>query len=254
MWQRYLVKKLQDHLEEARSKNPSFSLRSFAQKLQISPGALSEMLKENRKLGQKTASKIIRNLDLPNEEREKLKQMISEPVAPERILLPEEAYELASHWHYSALLGLFDLDSPPKNSEEAAALLKLDSETCDQAVQILIEFGFLKKENEVLFSTNQHFQTTEDIPSAAFRNALKEYSERSIQALEEIETDLREITSITFDGSSEGMEFAKKEIRIFRDRLRQAMQGAKRDTLYTLNIQLFPLTEPPKQPHQGDSH
>lgn len=248
MWQRYLLSYLRNHLNEAKSKNPSFSLRSFALKLGISPGMLSEILNELRPITLRTAKKIVDKIVLSEEEKSRLLHMMEDFKPQTRMLLPEEAFEFASHWYYPAILCLFDLDHPPKSKEEVAQKLNLDQATCEHAVDRLLEFGFLiADQNHHLQSSRQHFTTTEDIPNQAFQQALSENLERAKLILRNTPVDQRELTSVTFDGSTESLVYAKDEIRFFRDKMVSVMQGPTRDTVYALNIQLVPLTTPHKE-------
>lgn len=84
MWQRYLLSYLRTQLNEAKSKNPSFSLRSFALKLGLSPGMLSEILNEHRTITPRTAKKIIDRVSISSEERNRFLQMMEEPPGPSK--------------------------------------------------------------------------------------------------------------------------------------------------------------------------
>lgn len=244
MWQRYFLSFLNDQFDQSKKANPSFSLRSFAKKLHLSPGMLSEILNGHRRLTKKTAEKIIENTKVTDSEKRRLAQMIGAEPIEARVLLPEEAYELESRWYYSAILCLFDLDDPPNTKEAIAERLNLPIDLCDSALDHLKSFGFLKlNENNQLESTKQYFKTSEDIPNTAFKQCLSEHLKQAQIALTDLPIDQRELTSVTFDGSSEGLLFAKEEIRNFRDKMVSVMQGPKRDHVYALNIQLIPLSK-----------
>jgi transcriptional regulator with XRE-family HTH domain len=57
-----IQRKLSEALLEARSRNPAFSLRAFARKLEMSPSAISELLNGKRRVSRKLASRIVGNL------------------------------------------------------------------------------------------------------------------------------------------------------------------------------------------------
>ena len=243
MWEKHFRTFLASKLEEARSRNAAISLRSFARKIQVAPGMLSEILNERRKVSAGTARKILDLLDLSPSERARLEQLISGAPAQTRVLLPQEAYELASRWYYPAILCLFDLDQPPADAADISRRLGLDPALTAQAVEKLLGFGFLKRdERGALASARGHFTTTEDVPNSAFQQGLAESLERAAEALESVTPARREVTSVTFDGTADRLLLGKEEIRKFRGQMVSVMQGVKRDAVYCLNIQLIPLS------------
>jgi uncharacterized protein (TIGR02147 family) len=63
-------------------------------------------------------------------------------------------------------------------------------------------------------------------------------------ALEQVSTPRRDISTLTAGVSEEGFNIIKKEIQLFRKRLVQLIDEDKnQDRVYQINFQLFPLTK-----------
>ncbi len=56
---------------ESQAKNSSFSLRSFARKIDINPGLLSHLFNGKRKITFKTAEHILLRLEISEEEKKR---------------------------------------------------------------------------------------------------------------------------------------------------------------------------------------
>ncbi len=54
---------------------------------------------------------------------------------------------------------------------------------------------------------------------------------------------MRDVSGMTMAVSKERLAEARKMIRDFRRRISGYMEGGKRNAVYRLNIQLFPLTQ-----------
>lgn len=62
--------KIRSQFARLQSKNPAFSLRAFALKLDISPSAFSEIMSGKRKISKKMAVKILERMHLDADEAE----------------------------------------------------------------------------------------------------------------------------------------------------------------------------------------
>src|SRR5437763_1672981 len=87
---------LQREYSIRRVRNPHYSIRSFARKLGIGSGPLSELLCGKRPLTKKMSARIAKNLVLESE--------------PEFNPLSADAFSAIADWHYYALLSLMQTD------------------------------------------------------------------------------------------------------------------------------------------------
>jgi transcriptional regulator with XRE-family HTH domain len=249
MWESHLIRLLKSRFEAAAKKNPGFSLRAFARRIGLSPGALSEIMRRKRGISAERALDIVDRLGLEDAELARFRHLVLRDNADSRMLLSAEAFKLISRWYYSAIISLFNLDQPPQNTEEIAETLALDLETAKEAVERLIDYHLLHRDEDGRVSaTGQHFITKEDVPSEIVCQAHREGLELAARALNQYGVGEREFTSIVFDASKDSLREGKNEIRRFRDNLTEIMQSSDRDTVYRLNIQLFPLTKPKAKP------
>lgn len=65
--------KIRSHFAQLQRKNPAFSLRAFALKLDISASALSEILSGKRKVSKKMAVKLLERMAIDLKEIEAIK-------------------------------------------------------------------------------------------------------------------------------------------------------------------------------------
>lgn len=248
MWESQLVRILRRRLEQASQRNPGFSLRAFARRLGLSPGALSEIMRRKRGVSAEKALDIVSRLGLSEAEALRFRNLLLRDQSDSMVTIKGDAFELIARWYYPAIISLFNLDQPPQSEEEVAEALALDLAVAKDAIQRLINFRLLRREEDGrVVSTGMHFSTEEDVPSEAIRRAHIDGLDIAAQALHKYQVNEREFTSIVFDASQVCIDEAKSEIRQFRDSLSQMMKGPERDTVYRLNIQLFPLNRPAAQ-------
>lgn len=57
-----------DHFESIKKRNPSYSMRSFAKKLNIASSTLSELFNGKRMVSKRLTNKLLRSLDIPQKE------------------------------------------------------------------------------------------------------------------------------------------------------------------------------------------
>lgn len=242
MWQAHLRKLLTKKLEEAKAKNPSFSLRAFASKLGMSPGALSEILNERRLITLKNAKRIIDNLGLTVTERNRIDGLLKGSKLGDRVLLEDEVFELLGDWKYFALLSLMELSAPPETAGQFAERLNITDKQAKDCLEKLVSLDLAIREGQRYTHSGRHFTTTDEIPSRAIRASHLQDLEKMRDAVLHLPVDERDFTSITFAGSSAELLRAKKMIRRFRDRLSQQMSAKRKDGVFRLSIGLFPLS------------
>lgn len=71
-------KKLNDAFETSKEKNPFFSLRAFARKIELSPSAVSEIISGKRKVTRKVVVKVLKNLNLSEKEANEILTLFPE--------------------------------------------------------------------------------------------------------------------------------------------------------------------------------
>ncbi|MDX9731779.1 MAG: DUF4423 domain-containing protein, partial [Bdellovibrionales bacterium] len=108
---------LRRELDRRLSVNPRYSLRAFAKHLGMSPGELSEILREKRPISAKACQKVARAMDLSPTEFKHLLVLsatsetpMAAPVFHPSNRLGEDHFRLISDWWCFALISLLDLE------------------------------------------------------------------------------------------------------------------------------------------------
>src|SRR5262249_27217844 len=92
-------------------------------------------------------------------------------------------------------------------------------------------------------STGRHLETPTDVVSSALKRAHRHDLRRSIDALDDVPIDERDITSMTMAIDLRRLPEAKKKIRAFRKELAALLEGGEASEVYNLNIQLIPISK-----------
>lgn len=236
-------------LAERKQKNPLFSLRAFARQLKISPALLSLLINGKKKVTAKVAGHLIDRLNLSSSEALELlddafplKEKLKSPKS-ELQVLSEEQFNLISDWVHFAILELAELKTNSSNARWIASELGVDLARVLTAVQRLQRLGLLKIANGRMQKTSRPLTTTTDVPSSAIRRFHKQNLELAKEKIDSIPVELREFTSITTPVSLKKLKRVKSLINEFKHRMNEELDGADASEVYTLSIQLFPLTK-----------
>lgn len=240
---------LADQLKRKRDKNSQFSLRAFARSLDMSPAHLSNLINGRKNLSPKFAQKIIDKLDLSENERFELAQDIiinlkSNPVKKLNLkTLKEDEFRLIADWYHLAILSLGRLDNKA-NAQWLAEKLGISENTAWDAFMRLRRLGLLSVKNGRFWQSSQEFSTTNDIPSEAIRLHHRQNLELAKEKLDTIPVNMRDYSSVTMAISSKKIAKAKRMIHDFKLKLCAELEtDASSTDVYTLAIQLFPLTK-----------
>lgn len=246
MWHDEFQEALKKNLDQKKARNQAFSMRSFAQRLKLSPGALSEMLRGQRKVSVRKAVEILSLL--PDGEPALLRRLEEilkmEQAGTERILLPEEAHKVVSKWQYLALTMLFNCDNKLNDAGLIAQRLGLSFNEVSEALDLLMANGLVRKNEQGFFeSTGAGWRTTDGIPSSVIRASHVDGLKLSEKAIQELPLAVRDFTYIVFPADQRKLEDSRKEVRRFIDRMTSLMQGESTNSVYRLAVQLFPLDQ-----------
>ena len=208
---------LRDELEERIKKNPSYSLRSFAQHLMITPQMLSYVLNSKKNISLSTAEQIAERLNLDPEESSyffdlvallKIKPSSSKNVIEKRIndreatptysSLDASRFKIISDWHHYAILELTQTKGFKSSPTWIAKRLGVKVFEVEQALDRLKELELLSEDSQGnLIRAQLSMTASYEAPNAALRKLAKQYLEKSIEALENQTMEERDITNIT---------------------------------------------------------
>lgn len=241
----WLSKLIQERIE----KNPQFSLRAFAKKVDASPAVISRILSGKRTLTKKMANKIAEALCLPPSEKDEVESLFSaeqdysnqDQIGKE---LSIECFTAMKDWYHYGITQMINLDSFIEDYKLISRMLSISEIEAKLAVNRLINLGILDRdENGKLYRTSSHFTTTTDIASSGLRHFQKQILEKAILSLENDPIDERDITSITVAIDESKIKEAKQEIKKFRLKMAEFMSQGERTRIYNLGIHLIPISK-----------
>jgi uncharacterized protein (TIGR02147 family) len=244
-----LQKVLNEELLRCKAANPSYSLRSLARRLKISPAMLSLVLNGRRPASRKLAQKVSRSLNLdPTEENELLAlfdfktQKIRRP-APE-LRLQADQFRLIADWHYFAILSLLEIPGHKAQATWIARRLGISSTLAADALDRLERLGLIQADKRSGYClTGRTFTTSDEIASSAIKKNHAQMLELAKESLDHDPLDLRDFLSITMAIDPAKIPQAKLLLREFRERLSTFLESGKKAEVYALALQLIPLSK-----------
>ncbi|MDA8793014.1 TIGR02147 family protein [Bacteriovoracaceae bacterium] len=246
-YQNILIREYENRL----NKNKAYSLRAFALSLNLSPSALSEIIKGKRGLSVKKAETILERLNLNYrlsqsfiESVKKTKANYKSKVSEESLFdtLSEDQFKVISEWQYYAILNLINLDDFQSNPRWIGKRLNLNYYQVKICLEKLVSLGLIKINNNEYVRTNVKIKSTDNIQSMALRHHHKQMLEKASESLLLTDIEKRDITSITMAIDVDKIVEAKILIKKFRRKLSNFLESGKKSDVYNLNIQLFPIT------------
>lgn len=263
----YYRKVLNTKLVERIEKNPKYSLRAFAKALSIDASALSKILNGTRYLSEELATSILDRLDLNHEERELfllslvnarvhagIKRM--SPAQKQRLgsskantkprELTADLFKTVSDWYHYAILELTRVKGFKSKPSWIAKRLGVTEAEVIGAIDRLKLLELLEEKEGTLKPTYFHLNTkNHTISSSALRRRQKQIIEKSLHSLEHHPISVRNHSARTVAIDPKKIPEAKKRIEDFMQRLCDELASEKKEQVYELSVQLFPLEQNP---------
>ncbi len=238
---------LKNKLEEAKLRNPNWSLRAFAMKLGMSSGALSEILAGKRPLSVKTRRRIVERLQLsPLEQRELLAAEIEPYIKSKQddvLELSSDAFHLISDWWHFAILNLTATAGFKAEPGWIATRLGMSRTTVKEAWLRLFRLGYLSKSpTGRIQRKHPKTKTSDDVMNLSIRRAHMEDLTLIEKALLDVAVGEREVTSVTIPVKLKDIPRAKVLIRKFLNEFCDLIESDSADDVYRLSIAYYPLT------------
>jgi DNA-binding MarR family transcriptional regulator len=242
MWEVDFQKFIADYFSSAKLKNQRFSQRSLAKKLQISSSTLSDLISGKRHVSATKAMKILAQLNDVDDIRKSALEDRIQACNDRRFLLDNENYDLILDWLFLGILCVLELDSPPRTAAAIAQSLGVQRDRLDAALDRLLEVGLIHRTAEGYSLEKVYFETTDGIPDSRIVKSHLDGMEKAADVLRNIGPDSRDFISLVTAGDSRKLRAAKALVRRFLQQLSRTLTGTKRDEVYKVNIQIFPLT------------
>jgi uncharacterized protein (TIGR02147 family) len=240
---------LQKKFREGQLKNSRYSQRAFAQKLGVSSGALSEILKGKRAISTPLKKKMAEALQLsPTEQMDFFDDDLPENLKPARreyFRLSVDQFHLLSDWWHFAILNLLKTKGFRLDQGWIANRLDLPTRTVADALDRLFRLGHLKRVGGKVAREHPRIQTTDEFFDLSIRKAHLEDTKLIEKSLQTGSLEERDHTSVTLVFSQKNMKKAKELIRLFEDQFAEEVETADEpgEEVYRLSVSFFPLTK-----------
>lgn len=233
-------------------RNPAYSLRSFSRSLGVSPASLSQILTGKRPLTRKTALKIADRLFLsPVEKRSFLVTAFGLETPTDEAFVSKtelqeleiDKFRLISDWHHYAILGLAGLEKNQANPEWISKQLRISRKEAREAFQRLVRLGLIQRVGTRIRRTSPFFK----VATRPHENAIRKYHSQNLRkasdVLEDPKSAVELFSGITMAVNEQKLPEARDLIRQFRRKLSELVETGNKTRVYTLSVQLFPISE-----------
>ena len=241
---------LRRKLAEAQEKNPSYSLRAFAKRVGLNPGAVSGILNGKRSVSLKLATQIAQRLLLDPQERsemlsafpDKARRGKSDEVGSNYLELSAAQYRVIADWEHFAILSLMKTKGFRNESEWIAERLGITPTKAAAAVSRMLELGIVEEAEGRLRRAQSRFRSSDDIADISVRKSHGQTLELAKESLQKHSVAERDHTAMTMAIDPANLSRAKELIRKFQDDLAEILESGEAKEVYRFSTQLFPLS------------
>lgn len=255
---------LKADLNERKVKNPRFSIRAMAAKLELNSSTLTRIFNEQRKISKKLLPKFIKFLGLRSKEAEYFTCLVGfcqakserERMAAYQELvmlrngrtkdIPESRYAFYEKWYYSALREL--LRFFPFTGDYHALGRMLDPpitmQESKRAINLLLGLGLVDQVDASYTARDSNISTGEIWHGMAVQRFHLDTLTKAIEALQRIPRHERDFSTMTMCYSSEGYKKVRELLKHTREELTRIEEGDRdHNRVYQINMQVFPFSK-----------
>ena len=160
-------------------------------------------------------------------------------------LLAKKELEFYRHWYYNAIRSIIGIckfkDDFEGLAESCTPTITVDE--AKSAVKLLYDLNMISKDRDGFWKVNDTFVSTGgNWRSEAVRTFQKETIRLAGESLERHNPPLRDISTVTMTFNMDDIALIREKIKEFRSELlRMSQDGNGDDTVFQLNVQLFPI-------------
>ena len=233
--------------------NTSYSLRAFSKYLDISQPTLSQVLAGKRKFSKRNTLKIAKKFSLcPLETKELLKSVNNDGLETrentDEIRLENDKFILIADWYHLAILSLAKLKNNKSDPQWISNQLDISVLEVRDAVSRLKRLGFIKEENGNLIRV---LKSSLNIETKTFSSAIQKYHKQNFKLAEKMmeseNLENRKFSATTMALDPQKLEEAELMINRFRKKLAKFLESGEKKRVYTLSIQLYPISNEIKE-------
>lgn len=263
---------LKAYYEAAKENVPAFSYRFFARESRLkSPSFLRLVMNGERNIGS-TVPNFVRGLGLDEEEAAYFQLLVDfeqaetdsektaayEKVAARRRFrsarrIHHGMFEYLSRWYYPAIREMVAREDFREEPSWIGAQLfpSVGSDQVEEALQVLLELGLLRRGDDGRLERGESSVTTEhEVRSLAIGNYHRQMMERAKESITTVPREYRDLGAMTVCVSAQTIRDLKVRVHEFRELLFEICERDESpEIVFQINTQLFPLSrlepEPP---------
>jgi uncharacterized protein (TIGR02147 family) len=170
--------------------------------------------------------------------------------------LSHAQYNYYSLWYFVPVRELVGLPQFREDYDWVAKAIipNITAEQAKKAVEELIAIGLLKRDDSGgLMQSERVVITPDEVVSSAVGLWHREMMKKATESIDTVPREFRDISAVTFRASKESLKKAKLLVQKFRKELVEELMADPSDSIYELNIQLFPLTNFTGEDEGGES-
>ena len=247
--QKEVITILEEQLKKRQEINPKYSLRSFASKLGISSGALSEIMRGKRAISEKLALKLAEGLDLEGGERERF-------LAPFRIIrkqkeglpkvdLKKEEVALFSSMKYFEVLAAFNLKCFNGKLDSIEDFIDADREELEEMLATLQKLDLIRFNQETgsYYRINKSVRTSKDTGPKDYAHLIYQSTERCLTATQlGFKREYSEMASRVLAIDPSKLEQARPIIKKFMDDMAIFLGDGDLEDIFLVNLNIIPMS------------
>lgn len=242
-WKLLFSEVLKKAVQVKKEKNSRLSLRYYAKKLKISPGALSEIIKNKRSVKPQKALEILEIFEAPARDLIRIKNKMGISVEIKREKIQESQMDFLTDWISHAVMGFFEIDNPDINAKWISQKINQPLPEIKKRIDQFMTRGLLQKSKEGLIKIarrGQHWHVSKSIDADLRFRFHEQQVVLAAHALRCGSPDRTFFSSMTFLGTQSQLDLFQTEIKELYDRIVATVDLDSRKELLRISVQAFP--------------
>ncbi len=253
---------------EKQQGNSSYSFRYLASRLECNPGFFNRVLKGDRNLTSEYQLKVVKIFGLQKREQEYFELLVGYNQAKKEIerdhlytqlkqfknakirQLSEEEYGLYDEWYNVVLRDILNVHPIYELNLESCLMLskhiqpKIQASTILKTVEKLFELGVIVQDDTGRFCLkDQLISSGTSVPPEIVRRVLRQFFQLGTASLTRFKPEKRVCSAVTVSVSQDGYDQIKAKLeQTRREILEIAQADSDVDSVYHMNVQLFPVS------------
>lgn len=215
--------------------NANYSIRSFANHIEINSSTLSQILAGKRKLSAELIDRISQKAGIARPDIQLSDENFS--------LVQQDLFAVISDWYHYAILDLVLLPKFKREATWISRKLGITVYEAKTAVERLLRVGLLREVDGKLQKSEVYYSNySEGVTSSAHKEYQRKVIEMALKAVDNCPAERKDITSMTIAADSSKLPEAKERLKKFRRELCAFLEDGEKDSVYHLGLQLYPVT------------